>query len=171
MRRNKFIDIPDHARRNFIKWSVGLGAALGLRPWKVFEVQESIVGPALADQASCSPVNRSLHVIAGNGGFAWFTQLWPHADQATKAGASFYMTGKATAQDASGAGDHPITLGPDAPFAVVQQEDDRRSWRGRTRPTPASLVPAAPTSPPGCGYLPCSGGAADHVAHAGAIRN
>ena len=113
--RRKFIDIPDHARRDFIKWTVGLGAALGLRPWKVFEVQESIVGSALAQQASCSPVNRSLHIVAGNGGFAWFTQLWPHADQATTAGASFYATGMGTAQTA-GDGDHPMTLGPAAPF-------------------------------------------------------
>ena len=46
--RRRYIDIPDHARRDFIKWTIGLGAALGLRPWKVFEVQESLVGPAVA---------------------------------------------------------------------------------------------------------------------------
>ena len=46
--RRRYIDIPDHARRDFIKWTIGLGAALGLRPWKVFEVQESVVGPAVA---------------------------------------------------------------------------------------------------------------------------
>src|SRR4051812_38328797 len=114
--RRKFIDIPDHARRDFIKWTVGLGAALGLRPWKVFEVAESVVGPAVAQSASCQTVNRSVHIIAGNGGFAWFTQLWPHNDQATQAGKSFYMTGKATPQAADGPGDHPMLLGPDAPF-------------------------------------------------------
>ena len=121
--RRKFIDIPDHARRDFIKWTVGLGAALGLRPWKVFEVQESIVGPALAQQASCSPVNRSVHIIAGNGGFAWFTQLWPHADQATKAGASFYATGMGTQQAVdTEANDHPLTLGPAAPFQKAKKK-------------------------------------------------
>ena len=62
--RRKFIDIPDHARRDFIKWTVGLGAALGLRPWKVFEVTESIVGPAVAGTAACTPVNRA-QVVAG----------------------------------------------------------------------------------------------------------
>jgi hypothetical protein len=113
--RRKYIDIPDHARRDFIKWTVGLGAALGLRPWKVFEVQESVVGAAVAQQASCSAVNRTLHIIAGNGGFAWFTQLWPHADQATQAGAAFYATGQGTQQEV-GDGDHALTLGPDAPF-------------------------------------------------------
>jgi hypothetical protein len=87
--RRRYIDIPDHARRDFIKWTIGLGAALGLRPWKVFEVQESIVGPALADSASCAPVNRMVSLVAGNGGLAWFTQLWPFAAQATTMGASY----------------------------------------------------------------------------------
>jgi hypothetical protein len=119
--RRKFIDIPDHARRDFIKWTVGLGAALGLRPWKVFEVTESVVGPAMAQSASCQTVNRTVHNIMGNGGFSWMTQLWPHADQATKAGASFYATGMATDQ-AAGDGDHPMKLGPSAPFQAFNKK-------------------------------------------------
>src|SRR4051812_11902548 len=119
--RRKFIDIPDHARRDFVKWTVGLGAALGLRPWKVFEVTESIVGPAMAQSASCTPVNRTIHNIMGNGGFAWMTQLWPHLAQATTAGASFYATGQATDQ-AVAAGDHPMKLGPAAPFAAYNKK-------------------------------------------------
>src|SRR5581483_3152615 len=96
--RKRYIDIPDHARRDFIKWTVGLGAALGLKPWKVFEVNESVVGPALAASASCSPVNRFVGSVMGNGGLAWMTQIWPFAAQATTNGASFYATGQAKAQ-------------------------------------------------------------------------
>src|SRR5438270_7792064 len=96
--RRRYIDIPDHARRDFIKWTIGLGAALGLRPWKVFEVQESIVGPAVAAGAATSPVQRAVLNFWGNGSLSWATQLWPHTDQATLAGKSFYMTGKATPQ-------------------------------------------------------------------------
>ena len=84
--RRRYIDIPDHARRDFIKWTIGLGAALGLRPWKVFEVQESVVGPAVAANASCASVNRFVGFVGGNGGLAWNTQLWPHPVQATTAG-------------------------------------------------------------------------------------
>jgi hypothetical protein len=120
--RKKYIDIPDHARRDFIKWTAGLGAALGLRPWKVFEVTESVVGPAVAQSASCLPVNRTIHNIMGNGGFAWMTQLWPHLDQATRAGASFYATGQATDQAADGQGDHPMKLGPAAPFKAFNKK-------------------------------------------------
>jgi hypothetical protein len=111
-RRRQYIDIPDHARRDFIKWTIGLGAALGLKPWKIFEVNESIVGPALAQSASCSSVNRFVGVVGGNGGFAWMTQLFPFTDQATQAGRSFYKTGQAVNQVVE-PGDHPMKLSPD----------------------------------------------------------
>jgi hypothetical protein len=110
--RRRYLDIPDHARRDFIKWTVGLGAALGLRPWKVFEVQESIVGPAVAANASCASVNRFVGFIGGNGGHAWNTQLWPYLGQA--AGGAFYAVGRATMQP-KGMGDHDLPLAPDAP--------------------------------------------------------
>jgi hypothetical protein len=112
--RRRYIDIPDHARRDFIKWTIGLGAALGLRPWKVFEVQESVVGPAVAANASCASVNRFVGFVCGNGGHAWNTQLWPHPMQATAANGAFYAKGMATPQ-AVGAGDHALPLSPAAP--------------------------------------------------------
>lgn len=113
-RDKKYIDLPDHARRDFIKWTVGVGAALGLRPWKVFEIQESIVGPAVADSASCSSVNRFVGLVCGNGGHAWNTQLWPHIGQASLPSGAFYAPGKAVAQVA-GTGDHAMSVAPDAP--------------------------------------------------------
>src|SRR5437870_4016006 len=97
-RRRQHMEIPNHARRDFMKWTIGLGAALGLRPWKVFEVAESLVGPAMAQSMACSPVNRFVGFVGGNGGLAWTTQLWPHLDQATAANAAFYAIGKATDQ-------------------------------------------------------------------------
>src|SRR3954465_3733008 len=111
-RNKKYIDIPNHARRDFIKWTIGLGAALGLRPWKVFEVQESLVGPAVAANAACASVNRFVGFVCGNGGHAWNTQLWPYLGQAT--GGAFYAIGRTTMQP-KGAGDHDLALAPDAP--------------------------------------------------------
>jgi len=113
--RRRYIDIPDHARRDFIKWTIGLGAALGLRPWKVFEVQESVVGPAVAANASCSSVNRFVGFVAGNGGFSWFTQLWPHLAQITDPAGAHYAVGQGVDQAMPGPGDHPAKWGPDAP--------------------------------------------------------
>jgi hypothetical protein len=114
MSRRKYIDLPDSARRDFIKWTIGLGAALGLRPWKVFEIQESLVGQAVADSASCASVNRFVGFVCGNGGHAWNTQLWPHPGQASIASAAFYAPGKAVAQVA-GTGDKAMSVAPDAP--------------------------------------------------------
>ena len=113
--RRRYIDIPDHARRDFIKWTIGLGAALGLRPWKVFEVQESIVGPAVADTAACASANRYVGFVHGNGAQSWNTLLWPHLAQITLAGSAHYAIGKGVPQDASGPGDHAMMVGPDAP--------------------------------------------------------
>jgi hypothetical protein len=114
MKRKQRISIPDHARRDFLKWTIGVGASLGLRPWKVFEAGESLIGPAFAEQAACSPVNRFVGNVMGNGGFAWMTQLWPFRDQALQAGRAFYATGQGREQPVA-EGDHPMWLGPDAP--------------------------------------------------------
>ena len=62
-------------RRDLIKWSLFTGAALGLARWKVYEVLEDSVDPALAAEACALKTNRSVHIVAGNGGFAWFQLL------------------------------------------------------------------------------------------------
>ncbi|MGZ3425126.1 MAG: hypothetical protein ACXVCV_00690 [Polyangia bacterium] len=59
-------------------------------------------------------MNRFVGIIAGNGGAAWNTQLWPHPLQATTAGASFYDIGGATPQ-AMAQGDHAMPLSKAAP--------------------------------------------------------
>lgn len=103
-------------RRSLIKWSVATGAALGLPYWKVFEVLEGTGGKALAQEASCSPSNRSVHIVAGTGGFAWFQLLWPHNDIAAARDGS--MAWHAIGDERMAEGTHrPLTLGPQTPFA------------------------------------------------------
>jgi hypothetical protein len=143
MSRRKYIDLPDHARRDFIKWTIGLGAALGLRPWKVFEIQESLVGQAVADSASCASVNRFVGLICGNGGHAWNTQLWPHPGQASIASAAFYAPGKAVAQ-AVATGDHAMSVAPDAPKFAGKKMTGFVCGTNQTHTnTPASSVTVA----------------------------
>ncbi len=102
-------------RRDLIKWSLFAGAALGLARWKVYEVLEGTVGTAVAADAACHPTNRSVHIVAGNGGFAWFQLLWPHNDIAAANNAAFAF--HAPGQQTMAAGtDRPLTLGPEAPF-------------------------------------------------------
>ncbi|MBK9033765.1 MAG: hypothetical protein IPL61_21280 [Myxococcales bacterium] len=105
-------------RRELIKWSLFTGAALGLSRWKVFEVLEDSIDSALAADACALPTNRSVHLVAGNGGFAWFQLLWPH--NAVAAAGSDTFAFHAPGQQLIAAGtDRPLTLGPEAPFRTA----------------------------------------------------
>ncbi len=105
------------SRRSLVKWSVAAGAALGLRPWQVFEALEGSGpgGVAMAADASCHPTNRSVHIIGGTGGFAWFQLLWPHNEiaAANSSTFSFHAPGEQTMAQNT---DKPLTLGPEAPW-------------------------------------------------------
>jgi len=105
-------------RRSLIKWSLATGAAYGLEPWQVFEVLEDSGGKALAQDAACLPANRSVHIIAGTGGFAWFTLLWPHVDVAAAANpaASWHAPGEEVSISGTA---RPLTLGPEAPWQFL----------------------------------------------------
>lgn len=103
------------SRRSLIKWGLYAGAALGLARWKVYEVLEDTVGTAVAADAACHPTNRSVHIVAGTGGFAWYQLLWPHNDVAAggNPGAAFHAFGQT--RMAAGT-DRPLTLSPQSPF-------------------------------------------------------
>jgi hypothetical protein len=106
------------SRRALMKWTVAAGAALGVSRTKVFEILGKVGGNAMADAASCHPTNRSVHIMAGNGGFAWFQLLWPHNDVAAahNNGFAFHAPGQETM--AAGT-DKPLTLGPQAPWKTL----------------------------------------------------
>src|SRR5262245_13303985 len=106
------------SRRALIKWTVAGAAALGLPRWKAFEILERSGGTALAATASCAPTNRSVHIVAGNGGFAWFQLIWPHVAvaQANSATFAFHAPGQATAATGT---DKPFMLAPESPCRTI----------------------------------------------------
>jgi hypothetical protein len=59
-----------------------------------------------------------VHIIAGNGGLAWFHLLWPHNAVAATApaGSALYAPGQYTLATGT---DKPFTLAPDAPFKTI----------------------------------------------------
>jgi hypothetical protein len=114
------IDLRGVERRKFIQYSIAVGAMLGLDRWKIFEATKSTAGQALADDMACAPNNRSVHIIAGVGGFAWFQLLWPHNDIAAANDPQFAFHAPGQQTMASGA-DHPLTLGPQAPWRTLGQ--------------------------------------------------
>ncbi len=109
-------DQRDITRRALIKWSVAAGAALGVSRSKVFEILERTAGRDIAFAAAENATTRSVHLIAGNGGAAWFQLLWPHNDIAAANNAAFAWHRPGEHRLLSGT-DKPLTVGPDTPFA------------------------------------------------------
>jgi hypothetical protein len=103
------------SRRALIKWTVAAGAALGVSRSKVFEILAGTGGSGMAHALTTNATHRSIHIVAGNGGFAWFQLLWPHPEIAGAANPQFaYHT---TGQGSLLAGtDKPLWVGPDTPF-------------------------------------------------------
>ncbi|HEU0031525.1 MAG TPA: hypothetical protein VFQ53_12890 [Kofleriaceae bacterium] len=106
------------SRRALIKWTVAAGAALGVSRSKVFDILEKSAGKGVAFAASSNPTMRSVHLVAGNGGLAWFTLLWPHYDIALSGNANFayHKPGQATLVQGT---NKPLAIGPDTPFASL----------------------------------------------------
>jgi hypothetical protein len=110
----------DLTRRALIKWSVAAGAALGVGRAKIFEILERTAGKEVAFAASEAPTTRSVHIVAGNGGLAWFQLFWPQNDIAAAATSTNAFAWHKPGQQTLVSGtDHPLTIGPDTPFASL----------------------------------------------------
>jgi len=107
-------------RRALIRWSVAAGAALGMSRAGVLDVLERAAGRGVAEAAGATPVKRSVHIRAVNGGLAWFQLLWPHNDIAAAAATSATFPYHKPGQTQLVAGtDRPLTIGPDTPFQAL----------------------------------------------------
>jgi hypothetical protein len=115
-RRDKELRV---GRRALVKWSLATGAALGLPQWKVFEALDVGAGHAYADDASCATTNRSVHLVAGTGGFAWFQLLWPHVDVAAAASPSSAWHAPGEETILTGSNGRELRLGPEAPWKTA----------------------------------------------------
>ncbi len=104
------------SRRSFLRWSTAVGAALALDRSKVLNVIADSAGTAMADTAACAATNKSIHIVAGNGGFAWFQLLWPQVEiaQSNNQGFAYHAFGQGGLAAGS---DKPLYLGPQAPWA------------------------------------------------------
>ena len=112
-------DEEEVSRRSLIRWSLAAGAALGLSRARIAEVLERAGGSRLAYAATTMLTKRSVHIRAGNGGLAWFTQIWPHVDIAQNAGSNtlaWFAPGQATPIAGT---DKPLVRGPATPFATL----------------------------------------------------
>src|SRR5690606_17395127 len=108
-------------RRALIKWSVAAGAALGVSRSKVFDILERTAGRDVAFAAAENATTRSVHIIAGNGGAAWFQLLWPHNEVAAANNVNVAWHRPGESMPVTGT-DKPLTIGPDTPFADLPAE-------------------------------------------------
>jgi hypothetical protein len=111
-------------RRALIKWSVAAGAALGVSRSKIFEILEKHAGKDVAFAASENPTTRSVHIVAGNGGLAWFQLFWPQNDIAPAATAGNNIAWHKPGQQTLVTGtDNKLTIGPDTPWATLPAQN------------------------------------------------
>lgn len=107
---------PD--RRNFLRLMGVAGAAFALERSKVLNFIADEGGSALADDAVCSTVNRSVHMVAGNGSFGWYQLLWPHVAIA-QAGNPQFAYHESPANTMFHQGDKMFAYAPEAPWQAM----------------------------------------------------
>jgi hypothetical protein len=124
------------SRRRFLRWTAAAGALFALDRSRVLDVVNDSAGTALADEGACNTTNRSVHFVGGNGGFAWFTLLFPHVEQATTTAGNvaFHATGAAKAATDT---DKPFYFAPETlGRSSTRPSGSAPSWPVRTRRTP-----------------------------------
>jgi TAT (twin-arginine translocation) pathway signal sequence len=105
-------------RRDFLKWSATVAALLGLERSRFLDVLSSTSGTAMADDGACGKTTKSVHLIAGNGGLAWFTQLFPYSKVAKSGDNQLAYYGAPTdVKDAPT--DNPSVYGKYSPFQTL----------------------------------------------------
>jgi hypothetical protein len=144
-------DLRGPGRREFLRWAGTLGALLGLERARFLDALSGTGGVALADSAACATTNRSVHLVAGNGGLAHFQLIWPHVDVAKQTGGqfAFHALGKATAAKA----DKPLMYAPESPFQKNTQSRQITAFMAGSNETHTSTPQSAATIATGVGMI------------------
>src|SRR4051812_23445054 len=112
-------NLQGNSRRHFLRFTAAAGALFALDRAKVLDVLSDSAGTAMADD-SCATTTRSLHIVGGNGGVAWFTLLFPHVDIATSndPNFAFHAQGQAVKADDT---DNPFYFAPETPWQKLDK--------------------------------------------------
>ncbi|NUP09628.1 MAG: twin-arginine translocation signal domain-containing protein [Polyangiaceae bacterium] len=103
------------SRRRFLKWAAAAGALLAVDRARYLNILNDTAGVAMAQDASCALTNKSVHIVAGDGGFSWFQLLWPHVEIAASGNDNFAFHAYGEEESATDT-DKPFTFGPEAPW-------------------------------------------------------
>lgn len=105
--------LQGESRRTFLKLTTAFGAALGLDRAGILNAIADVGGNALAQEAA-KKTRPSIHLVAGNGGHAWFQLLWPHVEVADSGNNNFAFHDFANVQP--GDTDRPSRIATSTPF-------------------------------------------------------
>jgi hypothetical protein len=108
------------SRRRFLRWAGAAGALLALDRARFLDALSDTAGTAIAQEASCAATMKSFHIVAGDGGFAWFQLLWPHNEIAAAQNPSFAFHAPGQAIQANDT-DNGFTFGPEAPWRELDK--------------------------------------------------
>jgi hypothetical protein len=111
-------DLRGDSRRTFLRLFGAATAAFAIDRTRALNWLFDQGGDALAGPASCSLSNRSVHIIGGNGSFAWFQLLWPHLDvaQSNNPALAYHSFDKPGTLYTPGGADKPFYYAPEAPW-------------------------------------------------------
>lgn len=137
-------DLRGTGRRDFIKWSGTLAAVLGLERARFLNAINDMGGSALADNSACNTTLNSIHLVAGNGGFAWFNLLFPQNVIATGTNPqyAFHAMGKAVKSTLT---DNPLYYAPESPFQKLSKKFQISAYMAGTNETHTSTPASAAT--------------------------
>jgi hypothetical protein len=111
-------DLRGTSRRDFLRWTATVAAAMGLERARYLNVLNDTAGYAMAQAASCASTMRSVHLIGGNGGLANFQLLWPQVEIAMGNNQNYAFHALGQAQQVQGT-DKPLVNAPESPFKTL----------------------------------------------------
>ena len=146
-------NLDGNSRRNFLRFAAAAGAVFALDRAKVLDVISDTAGVAMADN-SCATTMRSIHVVAGNGGFAWFNLLFPHVEIATSNDPNFAFHAKGQAVKATDT-DKPFYFAPETPWQKLDKGKRMTAFMAGQNETHTGTPTSASTLGAGQSMLAC----------------
>jgi hypothetical protein len=140
-------NLEGRSRRNFLRFAGALGALYALDRAKVLDVISDSAGTAMADN-SCAATMRSVHIVGGTGGFAWFQLLFPQVEIATTTDAgqqsmfAFHAPGQAVMATDT---DKPFVYAPETPWQKLDKGKRISAFMAGTNQTHTPTPSAAAT--------------------------
>jgi hypothetical protein len=145
-------DLRGPGRRDFLKWSATVAAALGLERARFLDALSGVAGTAMADSAACATTMRSIHFVAGNGGLANWTLIFPHIEQATVNNANYAFHAPGQGKLATGT-DKAWVYAAESPFQTLAKTRQVTAFMAGTNETHTSTPQSASTIATGTGMI------------------